>query len=133
MKLILLAQPAIIDPNDMTQVRHSQRTDGIEDTDNFHWLCIARYNRVLIALAFLELLPPFSPCKILIKHPGIDVCRVQLDELAHGRRPQDSDFPHESGTRSRCKSASGEAEKVELVAWGVVIDNEVEAFNNVFN
>lgn len=81
----------------------------------------------------LEIRPLLRPREIRVEFPGIDVGGINFDGLAHRGRGKDSDFPYESCAGSGCECAAGETEKVEFVAWDVVVDDKIEAVDDIFD
>jgi hypothetical protein len=120
----------VLSPPNVSHRRHSERPDSVPYADHLDLLSMA-FDDNSIVLFGGKFLPVVGFTKGRLENPLGDVRGIFLDELSHGRWSKDSDLVDQTGSGAGGKRSTGEAEKVELIAIGKVVDDKVVGFDDV--
>jgi hypothetical protein len=117
MKLVLLPKHAIINLDQMSDIRHSKRAHSIPNTNhiNGHLIAPTPWHDMHPLLPLHKPLPLLRlgewDGEFITRH----IRRVELQKLGEARRSKDSYFPYQSSTGPCRECATGKAEKVKFV------------------
>lgn len=120
----------MLPPPNMSHRGHPQRSDRIPNADHLDLLLSSRHED-RIRFGNEEIFPLFAQAKGDFKVRLGHVSRVEVDEFSHGGRSDDPDLVHQPRRAPRRKGTTGEAEKVELIATGEIVDDVVVGLDDV--
>jgi hypothetical protein len=129
-ELVRFAVFGVLSPPNVSHRRHSERSDSVPYANHLDLLSMA-FDHNSIVLFGGKFLPIVGLTKGRLENPLGNVRGIFLDELSHGRWSKDPDLVDQTGSGSGGKRSTGEAEKVELIARGKVVDDKVVGFDDV--